>query len=572
MNRFVLRSFSFLFLSGIFFWFGGIFTFAQNTGDCTIGTTIYPSWWSGIFYSAPTTTYPKTCLSVRSLLSCISGNIIGDSLQYSFASCSEWLPANCTLWSKTILHSWSIISYSQPSAIYPKTCEQYSTSLGCNNGTIIGNWNAFNYTTCEDTGGLINGIDLRLEVSFFWGSTGFAQYSTPSINIFIKNRWTALLQWTNIQPGFLSCRRLMNNGQRLNIYQSKVISWFVINPGTTIKQPIVLKDLFTQTLWEKKISCTLSLRKNELAKDVQNNTRSWAISVVKSERFDIAMDRSIAPIKNNLDAPEILKANSSTAWADAVKDFLMTKIMDVLVPLIIVIGILISLLWFYKLLFSSDEKAIGDGIKYITYWVIWIIVIMSAKYIAATMYSSIFSEGILGYWSVQWYEIAQKVYEQIAFPFIKLAIYLSLGVLFVILASRTVTFIFGSDDDAKKKAGTIMTRNILWMIVIIWAKQVVEFIYGKQQDVVKAVSNLWEVGSGVLANKNLPILYQVINRAMGLASLVILVMVLIQAFQLLLKPDSPDAMKKIKNSLLYIFIGILIIGTGYIITNFLIIN
>jgi hypothetical protein len=31
-------------------------------------------------------------------------------------------------------------------------------------------------------------------------------------------------------------------------------------------------------------------------------------------------------------------------------------------------------------------------------------------------------------------------------------------------------------------------------------------------------------------------------------------------------------MKKIKNSLLYIFIGILVIWTWYIITNFLIIN
>jgi hypothetical protein len=63
----------------------------------------------------------------------------------------------------------------------------------------------------------------------------------------------------------------------------------------------------------------------------------------------------------------------------------------------------------------------------------------------------------------------------------------------------------------------------------------------------------------LFSNKNLPILYEIINWAMGLAALVILIMVLVQAFQLLLKPDSPDAMKKIKNSLLYIFIGILVI-------------
>jgi hypothetical protein len=45
--------------------------------------------------------------------------------------------------------------------------------------------------------------------------------------------------------------------------------------------------------------------------------------------------------------------------------------------------------------------------------------------------------------------------------------YLALGVLFIILASRALTFVFGSDEDAKKKAGTIIARNVLGMLVII---------------------------------------------------------------------------------------------------------
>ncbi|HCY20642.1 TPA: hypothetical protein DIC40_02075 [Patescibacteria group bacterium] len=79
------------------------------------------------------------------------------------------------------------------------------------------------------------------------------------------------------------------------------------------------------------------------------------------------MNRAIDSIKNNLDAPEILSDVSATPGADAVKDFLLKKIMDVLVPLIITIGILISLLGFYKILFSSDEKAISEGTNYIVY-------------------------------------------------------------------------------------------------------------------------------------------------------------------------------------------------------------
>lgn len=37
-------------------------------------------------------------------------------------------------------------------------------------------------------------------------------------------------------------------------------------------------------------------------------------------------------------------------------------------------------------MFSDDEKAIGDGTKYIIYGVVGIIVIMSAKYIGANIY------------------------------------------------------------------------------------------------------------------------------------------------------------------------------------------
>jgi hypothetical protein len=49
-------------------------------------------------------------------------------------------------------------------------------------------------------------------------------------------------------------------------------------------------------------------------------------------------------------------------------------------------------------------------------------------------------------------------------------------------------------------------------------------------------------------------------------------MIIFQAFGLLTKPDDPEQSKKLKNSLLYIFIGMLIIAVGYIVTNFLVIN
>ena len=145
--------------------------------------------------------------------------------------------------------------------------------------------------------------------------------------------------------------------------------------------------------------------------------------------------------------------------------------------------------------------------------------------------------------------------------------------MFVILVSRVITFLFGSDTDAQKKAGTLIGWNVISMLVIIGAKQIVEAIYGKQLAVTSQnATNLGEIGSGILANKNIPILYQIINYALGIASLVILVIIIIQTVKLLMKPDDPAQVKSIKNSLLYMFIGILVIGAGYLIVNFAIFN
>ena len=89
---------------------------------------------------------------------------------------------------------------------------------------------------------------------------------------------------------------------------------------------------------------------------------------------------------------------------------------------------------------------------------------------------------------------------------------------------------------------------------------------------VKDISNLGDIGTGILANKNIPIIYQIINRALGLITFVILIVIIFQTFQLLMKPDDAENTKKMTRSLGYIAIGILIIGAGYLITNFLVVN
>jgi hypothetical protein len=75
-----------------------------------------------------------------------------------------------------------------------------------------------------------------------------------------------------------------------------------------------------------------------------------------------------------------------------------------------------------------------------------------------------------------------------------------------------------------------------------------------------------------LADKQIPLVYTVVNRVLWLTALVILILIIVQTIQLLLKPSDEKQMTSVKNSLMYMLIGLLVIGTGYLIVNFLIIN
>ncbi|MDR0283091.1 MAG: hypothetical protein LBI53_07595 [Candidatus Peribacteria bacterium] len=48
--------------------------------------------------------------------------------------------------------------------------------------------------------------------------------------------------------------------------------------------------------------------------------------------------------------------------------------------------------------------------------------------------------------------MAESLYENMALPFIKFAVYLVVGILFFILAARVFTFLTSNDEGIRKKA------------------------------------------------------------------------------------------------------------------------
>ncbi len=542
----------------------GLHTSCQNVSSwsCLSAGVYTPNFQSITRYTHATATTTQSCETLQKTYTCVNSIRSGGTPTW-FTGC--W-------W--CILPRWGTVSewrwgfgYSTTWAIFPKACTDFSTALSCSWGILNGNRQTYQYSTCMVIGWLTAGVDLAIDgSSWLPGSQNIsgnlvAQWSNPEIAIVFQNKWDTAANWPINAPWFLSCTRAENGTQ---VYTSNPITSFSVNPWTKVGVNIRISTWFTDDLGVKTMICKInpSMLANSVGDVSSNNSRSGKFEVVKADRFDLALNRSIQSISNNIDAAEWAK------WTQGLQNFLFDKIMNILVPLVIVIGILSAILGFYKIMFSSEDSATKEWTRYLIYWVVGIVVIMSAKFIGQNMYSIL--NPVSG--EIKWFEIARDLYGNIIYPFIKFAIYLVLGAMFIILVSRVITFLFGTDADAQKKAGTLIGRNVISMLIIIWAKQIVEAVYGKQAVVVKDITNLWEVWSGVLADKNIPILYQVINYALGIASLVILVVIIIQTIKLLMKPDDPAQIKSIKNSLFYMLIGILILWAWYLIVNFAIIN
>ena len=526
----------------------GFPVFADNTSQY---------WYSSLLWETTGQSYTN-CSPFSGKLTCINGTINGNPsfFKYTLNQCqSTYTPRGCSLtWFAPFSNTQVQIGFLATGALYPKTCNDVRAALKCVNGNINGNRQTYMYSTCTPLGQLTQGKNISLEGTLSTQTGLLSQWSSPLLALMIRNKWNQIVN-TGAPAGMVTC---FWSEKGVSIYSSPAIPSLVINPWSKIAFNIKLNAIFTQSLGVKTVTCTIVPPASITS---TNNTWSGGFEVVTSSRFDIAMEQSLGSLRSNLEAPEAI------AGAAGVKNFIFDRLIGIVLPLVVAIGILLALLGFYKIMFSSDDKAVGEGTNFIIYGVIGIILIVSAKYIGTSLVSILTPGG----GDIQWWQVAQDLYDKIAFPFIKFAMYLVLGAMFIILLSRVISFLFGSDTDAKKKAGTLIGWNLISMFVIIGAKQIIEAVYGKV-DTVQSVSNLGEIWTGILANKNIPLIYHIINRVLGLTSLILLILIIVQTLQLLLKPSDEKQMTSVKNSLLYMGVWIFVIWTGYLIVNFLVIN
>ena len=247
------------------------------------------------------------------------------------------------------------------------------------------------------------------------------------------------------------------------------------------------------------------------------------------------------------------------------------------IDIFIVIWIAIAFLGGYKIITSNSEDQMKEWIRLVIFGILWIIIMMSASFLAEWL---VWDGGIIKrQWdsaadsNPSWIELAQDLYEKLMFPFIKVALYLVVWALFFIMAAKVITFVISTEEAAKKKAWWIILRCAIWIFIVMWSKQIVEAVMWNQEDVLnRAAQRVDEQWNPPLEFNSIQLISQIINWIMWLTMFVIVVLIIIQGYRMFAKPDDPKNRERLKKTLLYVIIWVLVIWASYVISNVLVLN
>ena len=298
-------------------------------------------------------------------------------------------------------------------------------------------------------------------------------------------------------------------------------------------------------------------------------------------------DRSLA---SAIDGGDVLDESSDGGYWAKLFNEQVIYIISYAIDFFIVIWIAVAFFGAYKIMVSDKEETLKEWVRLVIFWILWIIIMVSARFIATSL---VWDDGTGWIIWIQfanpdpnykpnWIIFADDLYQKIMYPFIKIALYFVIWILFFILIGKVISFVTSTDDSVKKKAWWIIIWCVVWILIVMWAKQVVEAVIWKQNDVLKIPSS-WpgksatplridEQWNPILEFGSIPLIAQIINWVMGLTMLIILIIIIILWYKIFTKPDDPKTRQSVKKGILYIIIWILVIGAAYVISNFLVIN
>lgn len=274
-------------------------------------------------------------------------------------------------------------------------------------------------------------------------------------------------------------------------------------------------------------------------------------------------------------------------WGDVVEGTWATlfnkqviHIISYFIDIFIVLWIAVAFFGWYKIMVSDKDENLKEWIRLVLFWIIWVIIMVSASFLANSL---VWDTGIITTEfednpNPSWVQFADRLYNNIMYPFIKVVLYFVIWILFFIMAGKVVSFVLSTDDTAKKKAWWIIIRCVIWILIVMWSKQIVESVMWEQDVVLNKnatrvtgwdKAGMWDE---LLDFGKIPLVAQIINWVMWLTMFAILVLIIIQWYKIFTKPDDPKTRESMKKAIIYIIIWVLVIGAAYVISNVLVLN
>ena len=391
-------------------------------------------------------------------------------------------------------------------------------------------------------------VKLSLDSLTINGSTGFYQWTAPKVTLLTSNNGSddaEVLAPDSIQSGFISCSVEYIFGSRL-VFSSNPITTLVINARSSIQFPLTLSTLATSTVWSPQIlKCTL-WRYSTWDTIIATKTAPFSVQEKPVGRFDMTLTRIVDPLSNKLDIPV---AELGIWW---VKSWAYALIDKLAIPGAVFLGIFTALLALYRLMFKTEKDDIKQISGLIIRWIVWMILILSAKFIWKLVFQDILWSGEIGVGQFSTITIIAQLYDLVLYPFLKIFYYIAMWWLFIVLLMRVFSFVSDADDTAREKTKQIIISTVVWLLTIIGSKQLVEWVYGREADI--------------------PIIYTVIQWIMGLAWFAVLLIIVFQTFKMLTDPTNEENLTSIRKTIFYVVLGMLVIGAGYLIVNVIMIN
>ena len=199
--------------------------------------------------------------------------------------------------------------------------------------------------------------------------------SAPSITVTLKN-----ISRTDNQIALAASLSCTRSGS--SIIQSIAVPTIATGKSVTLGS-ISLAGIATISLTtgNKNIQCRLGGLTSGDDVNLTNNTYNFVIRVVDASTIDTTNNfndsilESIDPIKSRLDS-------TTLRGAEGIKIRLIDMMKKIVVPIFTLISILIAMLGFYELMFSTKEDDTKKSTNYIVYGVIGLVIIQTAGFVA----------------------------------------------------------------------------------------------------------------------------------------------------------------------------------------------